>query len=89
MSVGSLEKQNVSSKKYDHSSLEMRRRFLRFLIRVIGFNFLVKLEKVEHIHNIPSEGPGILMINHIAFLDPIVVLHVVPRNIVPLAKVEV
>jgi 1-acyl-sn-glycerol-3-phosphate acyltransferase len=89
MAVGSLEKQNLSSKRYDHSSLEMRRRFLRFLIRVIGFNLLVKLEKVEDIHNIPPEGPGILMINHIAFLDPIVVLHVVPRNIVPLAKIEV
>jgi 1-acyl-sn-glycerol-3-phosphate acyltransferase len=29
------------------------------------------------------------MINHIAFIDPIIVLHFVPRNIVPLAKVEV
>jgi 1-acyl-sn-glycerol-3-phosphate acyltransferase len=29
------------------------------------------------------------MINHIAFVDPIVVLHIVPRNIVPMAKIEV
>jgi 1-acyl-sn-glycerol-3-phosphate acyltransferase len=29
------------------------------------------------------------MINHIAFIDPILVLHVLPRNIVPLAKIEV
>jgi 1-acyl-sn-glycerol-3-phosphate acyltransferase len=29
------------------------------------------------------------MINHIALIDPIVVLHLLPRNIVPLAKREV
>jgi 1-acyl-sn-glycerol-3-phosphate acyltransferase len=29
------------------------------------------------------------VINHIAFVDPIVMVHVVPRNIVPLAKIEV
>jgi 1-acyl-sn-glycerol-3-phosphate acyltransferase len=39
--------------------------------------------------NVPSQGPAILMINHIAFIDPFVVLHVLPRNIVPLAKIEV
>ncbi len=44
---------------------------------------------MEGIENIPENGPAILMINHIAFIDSIVVLHVVPRNIVPLAKVEV
>ncbi len=36
-----------------------------------------------------ASGSAILMINHIAFIDPIVVLHVIPRNIVPLAKIEV
>ena len=30
-----------------------------------------------------------MMINHIAFVDPIVVLHLLPRNIVPMAKIEV
>ena len=29
------------------------------------------------------------MINHINFIDPFVVLHILPRNIVPMAKVEV
>jgi 1-acyl-sn-glycerol-3-phosphate acyltransferase len=50
---------------------------------------LAKIDKVEGLENIPEEGPGILMINHIAFIDPIVVLHVIHRNIVPLAKSEV
>jgi 1-acyl-sn-glycerol-3-phosphate acyltransferase len=75
--------------RYDHSHWERNRRFLRFLIRVIGFNFLVHLESVAGLENIPPKGPAIMMINHIAFVDPIVVLHVVPRHIVPMAKVEV
>jgi 1-acyl-sn-glycerol-3-phosphate acyltransferase len=77
------------SEVYDHSRWEFRRRMLRFLIRHIGFNFLAKLDRVEGLDNVPASGPGILMINHIAFVDSIVVLHIVPRNIVPLAKVEV
>jgi 1-acyl-sn-glycerol-3-phosphate acyltransferase len=75
--------------RYSHAHWERQRRFLRFLIRVIGFNFLARLERVEGIENVPQHGPAILMINHIAFVDPIVVLHVLPRNIVPMAKVEV
>lgn len=74
---------------YDHASHERMRRFLRFLIKNIGFTLLAKLDHVEGLENIPADGPAILMINHIAFIDPIVVLHVVPRNIVPLAKIEV
>jgi len=74
---------------YDHASLEGRRRFLRFLIKWIGFTLLAKLDHVEGLENVPQEGAALLMINHIAFIDPIVVLHTLPRNIVPLAKVEV
>jgi 1-acyl-sn-glycerol-3-phosphate acyltransferase len=77
-----------TSRGYNHLALEPRRRFLRFLIRVIGFNLLVKLDKVEGLEHVPAEGAAILMINHIAFIDPIAVLHVIPRNIVPMAKVE-
>lgn len=65
------------------------RRFLRFLIRILGFTLLAKLDRVEGVENVPAHGPAILMINHIAFVDPIAVLHFVPRNIVPMAKIEV
>jgi 1-acyl-sn-glycerol-3-phosphate acyltransferase len=65
------------------------RRFLRFLIRTIGFTLLAKLDRVEGLENVPAHGPAILMINHIAFVDPIVVLAALPRNIVPMAKIEV
>lgn len=79
----------MSLPQYDHAHLEARRNFLRFLIRVIGFNFLAKLDRVEGEENVPASGPAILMINHIAFIDSIVTLHTTPRNIVPLAKIEV
>jgi 1-acyl-sn-glycerol-3-phosphate acyltransferase len=81
--------ENGPRKPYDHARLEPMRRFLRFLIRTIGFTILVKLDQVTGLENVPTEGPAIIMINHIAFVDPIVVLHTLPRNIVPMAKVEV
>jgi 1-acyl-sn-glycerol-3-phosphate acyltransferase len=84
--------QNIPPKpieEYNHTRLEKRRRFLRFLLKWVGFTLLAKLDHVEGLENVPSHGPAILMINHIAFIDPIVVLHVLPRNIVPLAKIEV
>lgn len=78
-----------STPHYNHARWETQRRFLRFLLRTIGMTLLVKLDQAEGIENIPMHGPAILYINHIAFVDPIVVLHIVPRNIVPLAKIEV
>jgi len=47
------------------------------------------LDHVEGLENIPKAGSGILLMNHIGWVDPIVLVYVVPRNIVPLAKVEV
>ena len=88
-----MEANSVDSKlysnRYNHARWERQRRFLRFLIRTIGFNFLAKLDRVEGLENLPKEGPAILLINHIAFIDSLVVLHTTPRNIVPLAKIEV
>jgi 1-acyl-sn-glycerol-3-phosphate acyltransferase len=89
MTESNQDRNNTTPARYDHSRWERRRRFLRFLIKVIGFNFLVRLDRVEGAENVPSKGPAILMINHIAFVDPIVVLHLLPRHIVPMAKIEV
>ncbi len=75
--------------RYEHARWETQRRVLRFLLRTIGMTLLVKLDQVEGLENIPAEGAALIYINHIAFVDPIVVVHVVPRNIVPLAKIEV
>ncbi len=89
MTTESVQGKDTAPSRYDHSRWETRRRILRFLIRRIGFTVLAKVDGVEGLDNIPAHGPAILMINHIAFIDPILVLHLVPRNIVPLAKVEV
>ena len=74
---------------YDHARLERRRRILRWMIRELGFRFLVKVERLEGLEHFPAAGPAILMINHIAFVDPVVVLGLLPRNVVPMAKIEV
>jgi len=79
---------NNNNHRYVHNEWESKRRFLRFLIKWIGFTVLAKLDRVDGLENVPAEGGAILLINHIALIDPIVVLHALPRQIVPLAKVE-
>lgn len=74
--------------EYHHADWTNKRRFLRFLLRTLGFTLLVNIEKVEGVENIPSSGPGLLLMNHIGWVDPLVLVHVVPRHIIPLAKVE-
>ena len=73
---------------YDHAVLEGRRRVLHWMIQNIGFRFLVKYIGVEGLENFPPSGSAILMINHIAFVDPVIVMGSVTRMIVPMAKVE-
>ena len=89
MSDSISENDSESLGRYKHVHWERQRRFLRFLIRTIGFNLLARVDTVEGVENVPATGPAILMINHIAFIDPILVLHLLPRNIVPMAKIEV
>lgn len=64
---------------------------LRWLITNIGWRFLARIDyaRIAGLEHLPATGPAILMINHIAFLDPVVVLGNLPRNIVPMAKAEV
>jgi 1-acyl-sn-glycerol-3-phosphate acyltransferase len=85
----SAKQKRPCASRYSHARWEARRRVLRWLLKVFAFKLLAKLDRVEGLENVPSHGPAILMINHIAFIDPIVVLHTLPRNIVPLAKIEV
>jgi 1-acyl-sn-glycerol-3-phosphate acyltransferase len=65
-----------------------RRQFLRGLIRTVGFHLLAKVE-VDGLENIPDTGPVILMMSHIALIDPVVCLGVVTnRFVIPMTKVE-
>lgn len=74
---------------YNHKQWIFRRKICRLLMRTIAFPWLVKLDRVEGLENIPRSGPALVYINHIAFVDPIVFVHVFRRDIVPMAKIEV
>jgi len=62
------------------------RRFLNCILRIL-FKILLKLEVVG-MENVPRRGPLILMINHITFLDPVLVLGLTPRQVTPFSKIE-
>ena len=89
MALSSVEQNHPGRQGYIHARWRAKRRFLRFLMRIIAFTFLVKVDRVEGLENIPENGPALLFFNHTAFVDPIVMVYVVPRDIVPLAKIEV
>lgn len=48
---------------------------------------LLRLD-VAGLENIPAAGPVVIVINHIAFLDPLMVCAVSPRLVIPMAKKE-
>jgi len=83
-----LHEKTEAANRYDHSRLESRRQVLRYMLRSIGFTLFAKVGSVEGIENVPKEGPAILMYNHISMIDTLLIMHVLPRNIVPMAKVE-
>lgn len=89
MEMESAKPEGIYASRYNHARWEVRRRILRWVLKHLAMPLLAKINHVEGLENIPSHGPAILMINHIAFIDPIVVLNVMPRNIIPLAKIEV
>lgn len=66
-----------------------RRVFLRdYLLRPLGFRIIVKptFSGLEHV---PTTGPTLLIMNHIAFPDPVVVLGAIKaRFVVPMSKIE-
>mgnify|MGYP001115691001 CR=1 FL=1 len=67
----------------------LARRILRdLLLRPIGLTFLVQ-PRITGQHFIPDKGPTLLVMNHIGFIDPVVVLGAVTsRWVVPMSKIE-
>lgn len=67
-----------------------RRRFLRDgLLYPIGFTLLVK-PTFYGVENIPTEGPVIILMNHIGLIDPVVAGNALRRrSVTPLGKQEV
>jgi 1-acyl-sn-glycerol-3-phosphate acyltransferase len=89
MTTSSLENKRRQTGGYNHAEWETKRNVLRWLLRVIGLPLLARVDSVEGVENVPTEGSAIIMINHISFIDPFVVANPLPRNLVALAKVEV
>lgn len=65
-----------------------RRQIFRFGIWNLLYRFWIKLH-VEGWENIPADGPVLMMGNHIAVVDPVIMISFYPdRDIVPMAKIE-
>jgi 1-acyl-sn-glycerol-3-phosphate acyltransferase len=62
------------------------RRIANPVLRLI-FNLLFKLE-ITGKENVPKQGPFIAMMNHIYFVDPVLVAVLAPRYIVIMSKIE-
>jgi 1-acyl-sn-glycerol-3-phosphate acyltransferase len=67
----------------------LRRRLLQnYLLRPVGFGLLVRLH-VEGLEHVPASGPTIVIMNHIAAIDPFVVVGAVTsRQLIPMTKIE-
>jgi len=64
----------------------MAKRFFNWWLR-FGYWLLLRL-KVEGLEKVPLQGPVILMINHVNFLDPFVVVASMPRHVTAMSKIE-
>jgi 1-acyl-sn-glycerol-3-phosphate acyltransferase len=62
------------------------RPFYNACMRIIGA-LLLRMRCID-LHRVPADGPVILMINHVSWADPFLVLIAVRRSISALAKVE-
>lgn len=57
-----------------------------FVLRIL-FHLIFKIE-ISGLHNVPKQGPFIAMMNHIYFLDPVLVSALAPRLIIIMSKIE-
>jgi 1-acyl-sn-glycerol-3-phosphate acyltransferase len=64
----------------------MFRRIANFVLGAL-FHIVFKLD-ISGIQNAPKQGPFIAMMNHIYFIDPVLVATLAPRNIVIMSKIE-
>jgi 1-acyl-sn-glycerol-3-phosphate acyltransferase len=62
------------------------RNIMLWLLRLL-MRLLLRFE-ITHVENVPPTGPLVIIINHIAFLDPVMVLGSFPRLVIPMAKQE-
>jgi 1-acyl-sn-glycerol-3-phosphate acyltransferase len=81
---------NSGKKQYfDYKAYALRRRLCRLAMHVAAFPLMARIHSVQGLENVPSSGPVILCYNHINLIDPFLALHVLKREVIPLAKIEV
>ncbi len=62
------------------------RRLFLWMLRLVA-RLLTRL-RVDGLENVPRQGPFILLINHIHYLDPFIVAAAMPRPITAMSKIE-
>ena len=81
-----LKRRAKGSSRYANYRPRLLRRLFTFLLRV-AFRLTMRLEIID-LHHLPATGACIVMINHIAFLDPVLVSGAFPRPVISMAKAE-
>ncbi len=67
---------------------DLRRRLIRsVLLRGLGFGLLWKAT-ISGVENVPASGPTILMMNHMTAIDPLPIMGLLDRFVVPMSKIE-
>jgi len=79
-------KRSVFSKRQKWNKAAPLRTFYNRLLRVL-FKLLGRIE-IRGLEKLPAQGGTIIIINHVHWIDPLLLLPYVPRPITPLAKVE-
>ncbi len=72
--------------KFANYRPRLLRRFYTLFLR-LAFKVTMRLE-IAGLENVPPSGGCIVMINHIAFLDPVIVSGKFPRPVISMAKAE-
>jgi 1-acyl-sn-glycerol-3-phosphate acyltransferase len=86
MTTRTAGKKSAFSQRWKWNKRAPLRWFWNALLRFAYVAFM-RLE-VKGLQHVPASGPVIVMINHVNFFDPVVVLAALGRPITPMAKVE-
>lgn len=72
--------------KFYHYRPSFARRFFTLFLRA-AFKVTMRLE-ISGLENLPKQGGYIVMINHISFLDPVIISGKFPHPVISMAKIE-